>query len=216
MWSKSAPTTMAMTATSAVHSSLSAALVDLPLAPAAAATPSDAPAAVVSAGAAAAPPSSAVEGPSLAVTKTMCVDVDRPVEVDDVGVPSTTVTTTLDSVTTCTDGDADTTTPSEVDSEAEAMVPAAAKGARLVVSVSSSPTPSVDDALAESSSDDPDDDGDVASCEAAEEADEAVELAAVNWVSFGFVRLSADDEENEAKVADEPPSCSLSELADDA
>lgn len=175
-----------MTATSAVHSSLSAAPVDLPFAPAAAATPSDdALAPVVSAVAAAAgapPASSAVEEASLAVTKTMCVDVDRPVEVDDVGVPSTTVTTTLDSVTTCTDGDAETTTPSEVDSEAEAeaIVPAAAKGDRLVVS-SLSPLPSsADGAFSESSADDPDDDGEDAFGEAAEDADGAVELAAVN------------------------------------
>ena len=168
---------MAMTATSAVHSSLSAAPVNLPFAPAAAATPSDAVLAPVVSAAAAAPPSSAVEEGSLAVTKTMCVDVDRPVEVDDVGVPSTTVTTTLDSVTTCTDGDAETTTPSEVDAETEAMVPAAAKGDRLVVSSSSPLTSSADDALSDSPSDDPNDDGEAAFGEV---ANEAVELAAVN------------------------------------
>ena len=49
------------------------------------------------------------------MTYTKCVLVDLPVEVDEVGVPSTTVTTTLESVTTPTEAtEADIVTPSEV------------------------------------------------------------------------------------------------------
>lgn len=55
---------------------------------------------------------------SLAVTYTRCVLVDRLIEVDDVGVPSTTFTTTLDSVTIPTDAtEAESSTPSDVISE---------------------------------------------------------------------------------------------------
>jgi hypothetical protein len=121
------PTTTAMIATIADISNLLAALVLLALA---AIPPA---AALDAAELLAATTGEATESPA-AVTYTRWVDVDRPVEVLLVGVPFTTVTTTLLAVTIRTEGEAVSSTPSEVVVSGSSVV--AEVGLLVVLSVS--------------------------------------------------------------------------------
>lgn len=98
-----APTTIAAINTSALASSLLAALLE----PAALMPEREVVVCAVAAG------SRSVLAGSEAVTKTRWVDVERLAVVDEVGVPSTTVTTTLEAVTTCIEREAESSTPSE-------------------------------------------------------------------------------------------------------